>query len=385
MSADETPEKASGLELARRLEDLPAGEREQFEKALALLRSGKGVRGLTEGPDGLRVSGLGVYEALLARSWTVRYHSPREMRHLAKVAVEMAQGFDPGVYGTKEAADLQARAWGELGNAYRVGNLYPQAREAFTNAFSILQRGTGDRRLLRRLLDLEASLLGTLRDFEAACQRLTILARQYRKDGDDHMAGRALVTRALYTFYNCQAEQALRTLSEALKLIDEDRDPDLMMVAALDEILFMVDCGRCAEARVTLFKKRLWLVQGGRIAQVKLRGIEGRIAYGLGELENAEMILREARAGLAEAELPFATALASLDIATTLMGLERRDEAVREGLASAEMFIALSMQREILSSILLLKDTLQDGTADVDFLESTARYLRRKLMEVGWK
>lgn len=382
MSNDETPEKANG-ELARRLETLPAGERERFARALALLSSGKGVVGLTEGPDGLMVTGLGVYEALLARSWEIRYHDPREMRHLAKVAVEMH--LDPAVYGAKQVADLQARAWGELGNAYRVGDQYSQSQEAFGHAFSLVQQGTGDRRLLRRLLDLEASLLGELRDFEAAFQRLTILARQYKEEGDNHMVGRTLVTRALYTYYNCQAEEALQTLSEALELIDEDRDPDLVMVAAFDEILFMVDCGLCLEARKTLFKKRAWLAQGGWIVQVKLRWTEGRIAYGLGEFESAEMILREARTGLEEDELSFSSALASLDIAITLMQLGRRDDAVKEGLASADMFLALSVQREILASVLLLKDALLDGTADVKFLESTARRLRRKLMELGWK
>lgn len=383
MSDDET--SVSDLTLARRLEDLSAGERRRFQRALTLLRTGKGVLGLAAGRAGLLVDGLGVYEALLVRSWEIRYHDPREMRHLAKVAVEMAQDFDPEVYGAKKVADLQAGAWGELGNAYRVGNLYPQAQNAFGNAFHLQQQGTGDRRLLRRLLELEASLLGTLRDFESALQRLTILTRQYRAEGDDHMAGRALVTKALYTYYNSQSEDALQTLWEGMKLIDEGRDRNLMMVAALDEILFLVDCGRCLEARRTLFKKRVWLSQGGRIAQVKLRGIEGLIAYGLKELESAEMIFREAKAGLEEIGLLFTSALAGVDLAMTLMRLDRKEEAIQEGLASADMFLSLSMRREILASVLLLKDALQSGTADLDFLESLSRTLRRKLMELGWK
>lgn len=417
MSDDETPEKkASGLEgllsalrpkgavrhllqgcgpcreaalegraqeFARRQEALPAKERKPFRKALALLRSGKGVLGLAQGPEGLLVDGLGVYEALLARSWEIRYDNPREMRHLAKVAMEMARDFDPAVHGAREVADLQARAWGELGNAYRVGDLFPQAREAFATAFSFQQQGTGDGRLLRRLLDLESSLFGDMRELESAHQRLTILARQYREEGDEHMAGRTLVTRALYTYYNCQAEQALETLSEALKLVDEKRDPDLMMVAALNEILFLIDCGRCQEARKILFKKRLWLAKGGRIAQVKLRGTEGLIAYGLGEFGSAEGILREAKAGLEEAGLGYSSALAGLDLTMTLMRLNRNEEALEEGLASAQMFIALSMQREILGTVVLIREALKDGTADLEFLESMARFLRRKLMQLG--
>jgi tetratricopeptide (TPR) repeat protein len=370
-------------DFARRLEALPAGERKPFKKALALLRSGKGVLGLAQGPEGLLVDGLGVYEALLARSWEIRYDNPREMRHLAKVAMEMARDFDPAVYGAQKVADLQARAWGELGNAYRVGDLFPQAREAFATAFSFQQQGTGDGRLIRRLLDLESSLFGDTRELESAHQRLTILARKYRDEGDEHMEGRTLVTRALYTYYNCQAEQALETLSEALKLIDEKRDPDLMMVAALNEILFLIDCGRCQEARKALFKKRTWIAQGGRIAQVKIRWTEGLIAYGLEEFESAEIILREARMNLEKTGLAFSSALASLNLAMTLMRLDRKDEAVQEGIASAQMFIALSMQREILGTVVLIREALQDGTADIEFLESMSRFLRRKLMQLG--
>ncbi len=370
-------------DFARRLETLPAREWKPFRRALALLRSGKGVLGLTEGPGGLLVDGLGVFEALLARSWEIRYDNPREMRHLAKVAMEMARDFDATIYGAQKVADLQARAWGELGNAYRVGDLFPQAREAFATAFSFQQRGTGDGRLLRRLLDLESSMFGDLREFESAYQRLSILARQYREEGDSHMAGRTLVIRALYTYYNCQAEQALQTLSEALTLIDEDQDPDLMIVAALDEILFLIDCGRCQEARKSLFKKRAWIAQGGKIARVKIRWTEGLIAYGLGELESAEMILREAKTDLEQTGLAFSSALASLNLAMTLIRLDRKDEAVQEGIASAKMFIALSMQREILGTVVLIREALQDGTADLEFLESMARYLRRKLMQLG--
>jgi len=197
------------------------------------------------------------------------------------------------------------------------------------------------------------------------------------------MTGRILVTKALYTYYNCQAEQALQTLSEALDLIDEDRDPVLTMVAALDEILFLVDCDRCLEARKALFKKRAWIAQGGRIAQVKVRWTEGLIAYGLKEFESAEMILREARTDLENAGLLFSSALASLNLTMALMQLNRNDEAIEEGIASAKMFIALSMQREILGTVVLIREALQDGTADLEFLESMARFLRRKLMQLG--
>lgn len=196
-------------EFARRAASLPVHEVRRFKQALDLLRSKKddGVRALTKG--GMDVKGEGVYEALLLRSWTIRYDDPQMMCHLAKVAVEMCDTFDPKACGAKRIADLRARAWGELGNAYRVANRYREAEGAFGESFYFLRQGSGDRELKLRLMDLEASLLGTLRQFELALQRMAVLSNMYREDGDLHLAGRALITKALYTYYNGDTEKCL--------------------------------------------------------------------------------------------------------------------------------------------------------------------------------
>ncbi|MFP5286197.1 MAG: hypothetical protein ACLGI9_10710, partial [Thermoanaerobaculia bacterium] len=79
------------LDFAERVQRLPRREQPRFRKALALLSSGKGVLGLAAV---MRVRGLGVYEAFLARSWAVRYEDRWEMLHCAKVAMEMAEDFN---------------------------------------------------------------------------------------------------------------------------------------------------------------------------------------------------------------------------------------------------------------------------------------------------
>ncbi|HSS49431.1 MAG TPA: hypothetical protein VLX28_10825, partial [Thermoanaerobaculia bacterium] len=103
-------------EHARRAAHLPFRERVRFYKTLSLLASGREVESLHQG----RRAGLGVYEALLARSWAVRFDDPREMCRLAEAAVEVAARFSPRVHGAQPVADLRARAWGELANACRV-------------------------------------------------------------------------------------------------------------------------------------------------------------------------------------------------------------------------------------------------------------------------
>jgi tetratricopeptide (TPR) repeat protein len=305
------------------------------------------------------------------------------MCHLAKVAMEMCDGFDPEVYGIKRVADLRARAWGELGNAYRVANRYREAEEAFGEAFHFLRQGSGDRELKLHLLDLEASLLGTLREFELALDRLGTLSRMYREDGDLHLAGRALMTKALYTYYNGNTEGACQIIAEGLSLIDLDRDPSLVVVAAFDQLLFLVDAGHYSEATRALFENRPRFSDQGRMVMIKLRGIEGSISYGIGNLESAEVAFREAKADFAEAGMIFGCALAGLELATTLLRQGKTEEAIKEGLESAELFLSLKMQREILGTALFLKEAFEDRTVELETLEKTIRWLRKKMIEYG--
>jgi tetratricopeptide (TPR) repeat protein len=377
---DATLERAE--DFARRSVYLPPGERKRFRKALNLLKSGNGVLALAQ-TGNMELKGLGVYEALLARSWAVRYDDPKGMCHLAKVAVEVAHGLDSETYGAWRVADYAARAWGELANAYRVANRYRESEQAFGRAYEFFRQGSSNRQLLMRLLDLEASLLGTLREFDLALDRLTSLSNLYRADGETHLAGRTLITRALYTYYQGDHKEAYKSLQEGLVLIDEDRDPSLTAVAAHNHLLILVDCGNFPEAKKLLFKSRAKPTNQGRIARLKLRGIEGEIHYGLGRFESAELVFREVREGFREAGLSFACALEGLFLATALMRQGHDAEALAEGLASATMFLSLSIHRELLGSVLLLQDALENQQASLTLLENTARYLRRKNLLLG--
>lgn len=378
MAGHESPE-SGGLE--KLLGSLSASEQKLFRRALSLLRSGDGVLALTDA--GMNVKGEGVYEALLFLSWESRYDDPWYMCHLAKVAAEMCDTFDPKVYGTQQIADLRARAWGELGNAYRVANRYREAEQALGTAFRFCHQGTGSRALSLRLLDLEASLLGTLRAFELAWDRLDTLTRMYREEGDLHLAGRALITKALYTYYSGDTDKACQLADEGLRLIDENRDPSLILIGTFNQVLFLVDAELYSEANRLLFEYRPRFTEQGRIAKIKLRGIDGCIHYGKGNLESAEIAFREEKAGFVEAEMTFACGVATLELSMTLLRQGRRTEAIQEGLESVALFFSLDIQREILATAGYLQRIFEDGTVELATLEKTVRWLRQKIVEYG--
>lgn len=372
----------SAFDFARRVQRLPPDERPPFQKALSLLASGHDVFALTWEGD-LPLAGLGVYEALLARSWAVRYNSPAEMCHLARVAVEMAKAFDPQVYGERQVADLQARAWGELANAYRVADKLHEARDAFGWAFTCLESGTGDPLLKARLLDLKASWWGTSRYFEMALRTLEIVPALYREARENHLAARATITKALYTFYSGDLEEAIRLNKEGLTLIDQEYEPGLVSLATYNHLLFLVESECFLLAKRLLFENRVRFQSFGKIAVAKVRGLEGRISYGLGQLESAEIAHREAIEGFKAEDMNFACALSTLDLAMTLLRQNRYDEARAEVLAAHQVFVALNIRREVLAATVVLKEAFRLRNATLELLEGTVRYLRKKQIELG--
>jgi tetratricopeptide (TPR) repeat protein len=368
------------LDFLERLQRLPRHEQPRFRRALALLASGEGVLAVA---GAMRVGRLGVYEAFLARSWAVRYDRPWEMLHCAKVATVMAEGFNPRIYGGRKVADYRARAWGELANALRVVNELGRAEEAFGRAFSLLEAGTGDPLLKARLLDLEASLLGTEREFDLALERLAILPDLYREAGAPHLASRAVINRALYTFYSGDVEEALRINTEGFALIEKERDPQLLVTATHNQLLFLVEQGRHPEANRVLFDNRPAIHRTGQIATLRLRWIEGRINYGLERFASAEEAFREVKEGFTDEKLRFSRALTGLDLAMALMQQGRMEEAEREVLESAATFRALSIHREILGCVILLEEAFRKSTVTLRLLEGTVRRIRRKQVELG--
>jgi tetratricopeptide (TPR) repeat protein len=362
-------------EHARRTRRLPVRERIRFFKALSLLASGREM--------GRLGGGLGVYEALLARSWAVRFDDAQEMCRLAEAAVEAAARFSPRTHGARPVADLRARAWGELANACRVADRLREAKKAFGQAFAFVQRGTGDPLLRARLLDLEASFFGTLREFASAQGRLDLVPELYRQAGEPHLAGRTLITRAVYVAYSGNPEEALRLIQEGLGLIDPDREPDLVVAALHNQLGHLIDLGQFQKAKRLLFESRERFRSCGRISGLKLRGLEGQISYGLERWTSAEIAFREVREGFKQAGLVFAHALMCLYLAMTLLRQGRIDEAEKEVLAASKVFFSLQIHREILGSVLLLKEAAEMRRLTVAILENEVQHIRRAEMEHG--
>jgi tetratricopeptide (TPR) repeat protein len=317
-------------------------------------------------------------EQILARCRELRQDEPEARVAAASLAVGLAEGISPDLRGSQQLADLRARAWGERGNARRVADDLPGAEADLAHGLARASQGTGDPRLLARLLDLTASLRTDQRRFEEAAQLLDWVYGIHRELGENHEAGRALISKSNAAAYALDVETAVRLLGEGLALIDAERDPKLVLAAVHNLLSHLVDSGQIAEARrVFLQSRALYSAHGGPIERLKARWLEGRIAFGLGDSIEAERSYQDVRSGFAEASLPYDLALVSLDLAALWLEQGRNREIRALVDETVAIFQARGIRREAIAALLMLREAIERERATAVLLRTVASELQR--------
>lgn len=317
-----------------------------------------------------------VCEALLDRSFALRFSDAGAMLHLAELAAQSAEELDTDVYDAENVADLQARAWAEVANAHRVMGDLPEADRMMTRAVDCRSRGTGDARLLARLSDLAASLACAQRRFDQAFRLLDIAYTIYIKLDDRHAAGRVLIARGLYVGYTGDPLEGIRLLVHGLDTIDRAREPKLAFQALHNILILRVELGEYEEARRTLNQMQpLYSRFADDLTRIKLRWLEGRIAAGFGDIEEAEEAFLDARDTFDRNGLGYRAALVSLDLVAVWLRQGRTGE-IRQLVAELLVtFRAVGVEREALAGVLLLRDAVECEQATVELLQLIAHSL----------
>ncbi|HEV7516977.1 MAG TPA: hypothetical protein VGR07_11820 [Thermoanaerobaculia bacterium] len=307
--------------MALKQERALAGERQAVDRDLASLLAttpSEPPETLAAGP---RRGGWALAEELLARSRELRYRDPAGMVRFAELARLVASQVQPEQYGAAPVADLEARVYAELANAYRVADDLAEAESAMALAEARRQEGTGDRLLKAQLLELTAALH---RDQHRTAEASGLLRRAhdlYMEMGERHLAGRTLVTRGLYVGSSGDFAAALQFLSAGVAQIDPARDPQLASMAEQNIAWVLVLGGRFAEARERLAGSDLRRIATGEpLLLVRIQWLEGRIALGLGDRQSAEAAFRATHAAFLAAGQISDAALAAQDLAAARTG-----------------------------------------------------------------
>ncbi len=325
-----------------------------------------------------RLATWGFCQVLLTASHALRRDYPGQMVHLAEIAVEASGLLCYTPFRFEQLQDLEARAWGDLANAYRVADDLPRAEKALAAAFRRYERGTRDPLLLARLRDLAASLFAAQRRFEKAYDSLAVARAIFLRLGDRHRAGRTLISAGYFRGDDGEPGVAIGLLLRGLKEIDRDRDPDLTYGALHNLVLFATTVEAYEAALEFLSMLRPMAVQrASRIEWIRLRSVEGTIAMGLGNLEAAEHAFAEARRAFAKEELHHHAAFMGLHLAAVWFrqGRTAKIQAIVAELVAS--FSRVQVEEEALAALVLLHKAVTQERATLELIERTRAFFGR--------
>jgi tetratricopeptide (TPR) repeat protein len=325
-----------------------------------------------------RVQTWGFCELLLQRSQEQNFQDPSRGEGLALVALEILPLLSAARYGAEPIEDLQARAWAYVANSRRVRFDLRGAEEAFAKAFACLRRGTQEPMEKAVLLDLRSSLLRNQRRFPEALRCLERALAIFRQLGERHRAGRSLVNMSSIHHFASETDREIPLLYQALDLIDPHREPRLLLVAWHNLVDALADGGQFMEAQKLLVKARP-LYQ--KFAQPWTRNprkwIEGRIARGLGQNENAEVLFLAARDGFIAEEASYDTALVSLDLAALYAEQGRMTELKRVAEEMVPIFSSREIHREALAALSYWRQAVESEEVCVQLVAGVAAFLKQ--------
>ncbi len=242
------------------------------------------------------------------------------MRLLAFDAVRTVESLRPEEHGPASLSDLKAQAWLQLANAYKINNQLTEAESALDRARAYLRRGSNDLRLLGWAVKVESALRNSQRRLAEACELMDGAYRLYLKLEDRHLAGLALISKAVYLGHGTQYAESLLLFRRGIPLLDPGRDPQLDAIAQQGLITSLVGCGRHAEAGRLFLRSDL----RHQLSDVpNIRWVEGRLLAGLGKSSKAEKALMEVREVFLGQGQEYTAAVVGLDLLPIWSGLGR--------------------------------------------------------------
>ncbi len=297
---------------------------------------------------------------------------------LVRLALAVTQELEAGGESASFIRDLKARGWAFLANARRIRSDLAAAEKAFTVARQLLAEGSGDPIEQAQVMELEASLLRAQRRFDDGSKLLKRVIRAYRRAGEPHLAGRALIKQAMLLREAGQPSEGIPLLERAALLIDPQAEPRLLCCLRQNQLGLLNESGRAAEAEAMLPQlRRLVHRFGSRIDLLRFHWLAGNIAANLGRPERAEDCLRKARAGFLTENISLDVALVSLDLASLLLKQGRTAETKELVAEVVPLFHAIHIQREALAAALLFAAAVERETLTLRHLEELSALLRR--------
>jgi len=200
----------------------------------------------------------------------------------------------------------------------------------------------------------------------------------YLEAGDQHLAGRALISKGISSRCHGYPREAVSLLEEGLSLLDKGRDLQLVSIGNQALLDALTDCGEFRQA------SRLLLQSGLREAfaaeplnLLKLRWVEGKIHAGSGRLAQAERAFSDVRHEFLRSGQFYDAALVGLELAAVWLrqGRSAQVAALAEDLHAT--FDDLGVQAEAARALYFVREACRRQAVTVSMIERVRQFLER--------
>jgi tetratricopeptide (TPR) repeat protein len=339
----------------------------------------------------------GLCELLCQESARLTAIGPSRAVEAAELAVLVADLLkEEAPADTRRLYQLRGYAWAHDGNARRVVGDLRNADESFSISdawWEAGEAGLGDVLGYEPLiLDFKASLRIAQRRFPEAFEMLDRMfaihtaahAEGCAEHRDRHLAGRALIKKALGLAEMGEPEQAIGLLRESEGLVDARRDPRLLLCLR-HNLLWNLTSIEEYETANLLFPQVSALCRelGNPLDLVRLRWAEGRIATGLGRTEAAIQLFQELRQEFSARGIAYDAALVTLEL-TALYARAGAMAKVKElSLEMAGIFQAQDVPREALAALLFFQKAAERERATAKLAREITVFLEKLRHDPG--
>jgi transcriptional regulator with XRE-family HTH domain len=315
----------------------------------------------------------GFCELLCQESLDAAGDSARRAKHLSELAVAAAERAS-GTEGFRSR--LRAYAALHLANALRVaGNDLPVAGESFERALADWHAGAADDHGLlnaARVLSLESSLRRAQRRLPEA---LAALDEGLRIDRWGETAALLLgKARALVELGEFDA--SIAQLRQAAACIDGDLQPRKLYVVENLWVLNLCHLRQYAAAELRLPRLRQ-LAKRNRLDLLRVDGLAGKIAAGLGRPDEALALLTRVRDNFVASKDSYVGAVITLEMAEVHATLGHAAAVKVLARESAPIFRNQRVHREARRALALFCQAAEEERASGELLRSLITYLCR--------
>ena len=320
-------------------------------------------------------------EALCLESQRLCAADPPQAAAVAELALKVVDR----VPGEEEwRAKLRGFAWAHVGNARRAEGNLPAAEKAFLSADRFWKAG-GDAQygLLEEgfLLAFKASLRRSQRRFEDAAE---LLDRASAAASSVKFRVQVLISKAKLLKETGDLEQAVEILQQAshTEIPDDDGRTILCLQHNLTDGLSKL--GRFPEAQALLpAVMDLSRKCGGEVDFLRLLWIEGRVAAGLGKMNEAVTALRRVRGEFAARHMSFDTALVSLELAALYAEQGLMQDVKNLARHLVPILRSRNIDPEVLAALTLFRQSAEREEVTAKFATDVLVYLRKARYDPG--